>query len=89
MQGDGCVPLRVGILAVQGGFVEHEESFRTAGRADNVEVTVVRVRCAADLAGLEGLVLPGGESSVMNLFLQKNGLDESLRDWLHGRPIYT
>ena len=68
--------------------MEHEESFRKAALAENVQVTLVRVRCAADLADIEGLVLPGGESGVMTLFLQRNGLDESVRDWLHGTYIY-
>ncbi|KAI0222508.1 Pyridoxal 5'-phosphate synthase subunit PdxT [Lamellibrachia satsuma] len=76
--------VRVGILAVQGDFVEHEESFRTAGRAEDCAVAVVRVRCPADLVGLDGLVLPGGESTVMAGFLHRHGLVEAVLDWMHG-----
>ena len=76
--------VRVGILAVQGDFVEHEESFRTAGRAEDCAVAVVRVRCPADLTGLDGLVLPGGESTVMAGFLHRHGLVEAILEWMHG-----
>ena len=80
---DGGV-VRVGVLAVQGDFAEHEESFRAAARAESSEVAVVRVRLPADLAGLHGLVLPGGESTVMTRFLQRHGLAQSVRDWMRG-----
>ncbi|KAK2182790.1 hypothetical protein NP493_336g03012 [Ridgeia piscesae] len=89
----GGVIVRVGILAVQGDFAEHEESFRAAARAENSEVAVVRVRLPADLTGLHGLVLPGGESTVMARFMRSHGLAQSVRDWMrasvdHRRQIW-
>jgi len=80
----GGVIVRVGILAVQGDFAEHEESFRAAACAENSEVAVVRVRLPADLTGLHGLVLPGGESTVMARFMRSHGLAQSVRDWMRG-----
>ena len=80
---DGDI-VRVGILSVQGDFAEHEESFREAARAQNSDVAVVRVRLPADLPGLHGLVLPGGESTVMSRFLRRYGLAQSVRDWMRG-----
>jgi len=47
---------RIGVLALQGDFAEHAEALRRLG------VEPVEVRLPADLAGLDGLIIPGGES---------------------------
>lgn len=65
--------MQVGVLALQGGFAAHVESLRALGHR------AVEVRTAAHLDGCEGLVLPGGESSVMLRLLARN---PSLRDAL-------
>ena len=64
---------RVGILALQGGFEAHAKILHELG-ADPVEV-----RVPDDLAGLHALILPGGESTVMTLGLEREGLSEPLR----------
>ncbi|QEC49191.1 pyridoxal 5'-phosphate synthase glutaminase subunit PdxT [Baekduia soli] len=58
----------VGVLALQGGFAAHVALLRELG----AEVREVRV--AADLDGLDGLVLPGGESTTMTLGIDREGL---------------
>ncbi len=58
----------VGVLALQGDVLEHEAALREVG------VVVRRVRRPADLAGIEGLVLPGGESTTMSKLLESSGL---------------
>jgi pyridoxal 5'-phosphate synthase pdxT subunit len=63
----------VGVLALQGGFAAHGSVLRTLG-AD-----VREVRVPADLDGLDGLVLPGGESTTMTLGIEREGLAEPLR----------
>jgi 5'-phosphate synthase pdxT subunit len=63
----------VGVLALQGGFDAHCKLLRDLG-AD-----VREVRVAADLDGLDGLVLPGGESTTMTLGIAREGLAEPLR----------
>lgn len=72
----------IGILAIQGGFLEHEQVLDRLGLAHK------RVRSLADTEGLTGLIIPGGESTVMDLFMKKYGLDEWLRNRPADFPIY-
>lgn len=71
-------PVRIGVLALQGAFVEHVAILRRLG------AEVVEVRTPAQLAGLDGLILPGGESTTMGLVAERWGLVEPLRAWVHG-----
>jgi 5'-phosphate synthase pdxT subunit len=66
---------RVGILAVQGDFEAHGKMLECLG------VTPVFVRKPADLAGLRGLILPGGESSTQLRFLQDEGLFAAIQEF--------
>jgi 5'-phosphate synthase pdxT subunit len=68
----------VGVLALQGGFQAHERVLRGLG-AD-----VREVRTPADLHGLDGLVIPGGESTTMTLGIEREGLAEPLRELARG-----
>jgi 5'-phosphate synthase pdxT subunit len=64
----------VGVLALQGDFEAHARILRDLG------ATVREVRVPADLDGLDGLVIPGGESTVMTLGIEREALAEPLRD---------
>ena len=64
----------VGVLALQGDFEAHARMLRGLG----AEVREVRV--PADLDGLDGLVIPGGESTTMTLGIEREGLAEPLRE---------
>jgi 5'-phosphate synthase pdxT subunit len=70
----------VGVLALQGGFAAHARVLRALG----AEVREVRV--PDDLDGLDGLVIPGGESTTMTLGVEREGLAEPLRAF--ARPIF-
>jgi pyridoxal 5'-phosphate synthase pdxT subunit len=70
---------RVGVLAVQGNFREHAAMLRSLG-AD-----VVEVRKPEQLEGLDGLVVPGGESTTFMRLMRLYGLDEALR--VFDRPV--
>jgi 5'-phosphate synthase pdxT subunit len=61
------------VLALQGGFEAHERMLRRLG-AETRQVRVPR-----DLEGLDGLVMPGGESTTMTLGIEREGLAEPLR----------
>ena len=63
----------IGVLALQGDFQAHGRMLRSLG-AD-----VREVRVPADLEGLDGLVMPGGESTTMTLGIEREGLAEPLR----------
>jgi 5'-phosphate synthase pdxT subunit len=72
----------IGVLALQGGFAAHERVLRDLG------AEVREVRTPADLLGLDGLVLPGGESTTMTLGVEREGLAEPLRDLVRaGTPV--
>jgi 5'-phosphate synthase pdxT subunit len=68
--GDGLV---VGVLALQGDFREHRQMLERLGAATR------EVRRAADLDGVDGLVIPGGESTTMHKLMEAYGLAEPLR----------
>jgi pyridoxal 5'-phosphate synthase pdxT subunit len=73
-------PLRIGVLAVQGNFREHAAVLRRLG-ADPVEV-----RLPEQLDGLDGLIIPGGESTAIGRLMRLYGLDDALREF--GGPIF-
>ncbi|HEX6763119.1 MAG TPA: pyridoxal 5'-phosphate synthase glutaminase subunit PdxT [Gaiellaceae bacterium] len=66
-------PLRIGVLALQGNFREHAAMLRGLG-AETVEV-----RKPEELDGLDGLVIPGGESTTFMHLMRLYGLDEAIR----------
>jgi 5'-phosphate synthase pdxT subunit len=75
--------MRIGVLALQGAFIEHLRTLETIG------VTGVPVRLPADLEGLSGLILPGGESTTMRKLIARWGLHEPiLRLAREGAPIF-
>jgi 5'-phosphate synthase pdxT subunit len=63
----------IGVLALQGGFDAHARVLRRLG------ARVREVRVPADLEDLQGLVMPGGESTTMTLGIEREGLGEPLR----------
>jgi 5'-phosphate synthase pdxT subunit len=72
----------IGVLALQGDFEAHGRMLRGLG-AD-----VREVRVPADLEGLDGLVIPGGESTTMTLGVEREGLAEPLRGFARsGAPV--
>ncbi len=73
------------MLALQGGFEAHARMLRGVG------AEVREVRTPADLEGIDGLVIPGGESTTMTLGIEREGLAEPLRELCgpppHGRGV--
>ena len=68
-------PLRIGVLALQGNFREHVQMLRSLG-AETVEV-----RKPEQLTGLDGLVIPGGESTTFMRLMRLYGLDDAIRSF--------
>jgi 5'-phosphate synthase pdxT subunit len=73
------MPPRVGVLALQGNFREHAAMLRRLG------AEAVEIRKPEELAGLDGLVVPGGESTTFMRLMRLYGLDEAIREF--ERPI--
>ena len=74
--------MRIGILALQGDFIEHQVVLKRLG------VEQVQVRRAQDLEGLQGLIIPGGESTTMGKIATDVGLMEPLRDFVKKHPVW-
>jgi len=74
---------RVGVLALQGDFEAHRKALDLAGGAESVEV-----RTPADLANLDGLVIPGGESTTMLKLLDIEQLFEPIKSFGLRKPIF-
>ena len=73
--GEGDMPLKVGVLALQGDFAEHIATFKRC----NTACEAVEIRKSEQLEGLHGLVIPGGESTVMLKLLKEFGMLEDVR----------
>jgi len=73
---------RIGVLAVQGSFAEHID------RLDRLGVEAFEIRQASDVAPMDGLVIPGGESTVMTRLLRDLNLFDPLLEMLKdGLPV--
>ena len=70
----------MGVLALQGAFAEHLHHLRACG------AEAVEVRLPEDLQELDGLILPGGESTTLSKLIRRFGLEEPLRQW--NRPVW-
>lgn len=74
--------MKIGVLAVQGAFIEHEAMLERLG------ASCVQVRQKADLQGIDGIVLPGGESTVQGQLLRKLDIFEPLKAMIaDGLPV--
>jgi 5'-phosphate synthase pdxT subunit len=74
----GSKPTLVGVLAMQGAYREHQRALEAVGARTRL------VRSREDLVGLDGLVIPGGESTTMQILLERVGLLEPVRSAVLG-----
>jgi 5'-phosphate synthase pdxT subunit len=79
---EGRVLPLIGVLAIQGDYASHAQALTEAGAAP------VEVRKPEQLAGLDGLVLPGGESTTMLRFLEKHHFFEALQKFGECKPVF-
>jgi 5'-phosphate synthase pdxT subunit len=75
--------VKLGVLALQGDFAEHAAALRRLGHSP------VEVRLPRDLAGVEGLIIPGGESTTIGMLAEQYGLIEPIRELAAGsKPVW-
>jgi 5'-phosphate synthase pdxT subunit len=67
--------LRIGVLAIQGDFEAHRRMLESLGAEAG------EVRTPPQLEGLDGLVVPGGESTTISMGMEREGLDEAIRSY--------
>jgi len=76
-------PLHIGVLALQGAFAAHVDTLTRLG------ATASEVRTPRDLSSLDGLVMPGGESTTMSKLLTSSGLFDDLKGMISdGFPVF-
>ena len=73
---------RIGVLAIQGDYAAHAEALSETG-ADPVEI-----RKPEQLTDIDGLILPGGESTTMLKFLEKDHFFEALKEFSARKPVF-
>ena len=71
-------PLNIGVLALQGDFEAHRKMLASLG------AEVSEVRTPEQLVGLDGLVIPGGESTTITMGMEREGLDTAIRSFDEG-----
>jgi 5'-phosphate synthase pdxT subunit len=74
--------MQIGVLALQGDFAEHQAMLESLG------VQVSQVRLPAQLDGLQGLIIPGGESTTIGKLANAYGLTDALRDFAREHAIW-
>jgi pyridoxal 5'-phosphate synthase pdxT subunit len=79
---DGQTAPRIGILAIQGDFEAHAAALEESGALP------ILVKTPEALDGLDGLILPGGESTTMLKFLQRGGFLEVLQAFARSKPVF-
>jgi 5'-phosphate synthase pdxT subunit len=78
-----CNTMRIGVLAIQGDFAAHARAIAHTG------AIAIEVRRANDIASLDGLVIPGGETTTMLKFIENEGIDAAIGDFARsGKPIF-
>ena len=73
---------RIGVLAIQGDYAAHADALAEAGAIP------VEVRKREELVGLDGLILPGGESTTILKFLERGHLFDDLKQFCSSRPVF-
>ena len=75
-------PLMIGVLALQGAYDAHVRTLESLGAGTRL------VRIPRELEGLDGLVMPGGESTTMLKFLDRNGFFDVLQNYVKSTPTF-
>jgi pyridoxal 5'-phosphate synthase pdxT subunit len=75
-------PITIGVLALQGAFEAHAKALTALG------VTAKLIRTPAELADLDGLIIPGGESTTFLRFLERDGFLDALESFVQTTPTF-
>ena len=75
--------MRIGVLAIQGDFAAHARAIERSG------ANAIEVRRANDVASLDGLIIPGGETTTMLRFIENESIGASIAEFARsGKPIF-
>lgn len=81
---------KIGVLALQGAFIEHVYHLKKAAEDFPETYEVIEVRTPEQLASCDALVIPGGESTAMSLIADRTGMLEPLREFVQdlNKPVW-
>lgn len=74
--------MRIGVLALQGDFARHLEVL------SNLQVESLEIRTPDQLEEIDGLIIPGGESTTMTRIMRAEGWSQDLKKWAHHHPVF-
>ena len=72
-------PLRIGVLAFHGDVIEHIDATKRAAHNISRHIVITSVRTKNNLVGLQGLILPGGESTTLHMLCQREDMFEDMK----------
>lgn len=75
-------PIRIGVLAIQGGYDAHARALAELG------AEAILIRKPEQLQGLDGLIIPGGESTTFLKFLERDGFLDALQSFTQQKPVF-
>ncbi|XP_063900455.1 pyridoxal 5'-phosphate synthase subunit PdxT-like isoform X2 [Zophobas morio] len=79
--------LRIGILGLQGSYKAHEEMFKSLINSYTLSVSIIK--STSQLVEIDGLIIPGGESTSISLLCERSNLYEPLRNFVNeGNPVW-
>lgn len=81
--------INIGILAIQGAFIEHEVLFKKLSTINNdISISCTQIRKSNQLtSGIDGIIIPGGESTTLARFLERDRFEEFYNKWIEGDSI--
>lgn len=80
--------MKIGVLAVQGAFIEHIKMLSLLSNQLNEQIECVELRQKSDLEGIDGIILPGGESTVQGQLLKKLDMFDEIKSKIeNGLPV--
>ncbi|KAI8325836.1 SNO glutamine amidotransferase [Martensiomyces pterosporus] len=79
--------LRIGVLALQGAFIEHIHALNTLRELEHIS-QVTEVRNKAELDQVDALIIPGGESTAIALIAERCGILDDLREFVRTKPTW-
>ena len=81
--------VNIGILGLQGAIEEHEAAIANAANKKGIEINIKRLILPQDLIDIDGIIMPGGESTAMILIGERNGMLRAVRDKINqGIPVF-
>ena len=87
MAGKNNVKIVVGVLCIQGAFIEHIRKLEELRDKESLSLDIREIRKPSEVEGLDGLIIPGGESTTLSVFLSLNGFIDVIKEWLSKQGI--